>query len=411
VGAFQTTLNGVGDAFVAKFDPTASGAASLVYSSYVGGDGADEGFGIAVDSGGNAYITGFGSTNFPTTPGAFQTTLKGVQNAFVTKVNAMGSALLYSTLLGGSFIDQGNAIAIDSAGNAFVTGNTQFSATSMPINFPVTQDAFRSSPGGNDAFVTKLNGDGTALIFSTYFGGTRNLNIGNGIAVDSAGNAYVTGFTRSTDFPTVNPFQSTCGNCTSSTTGGFDSFVSKISFATGPSPDFLMSASPSSALITAGQSAISTLTVTPSNGFNQTVALTCSGQPPASTCSLSPSSVTFNGATASTAKVTVTTTARPAVVAGFTMFTPGSNMRVELPWVLSLLAFAILAGSLPADRRRIGVGITMALFLATFWVACGGGGSGGGGVPSGTPPATYTITLTGTSGSLSHITTVILTVN
>jgi hypothetical protein len=402
-GVFQTALGGVGDAFVAKLDPAASGAASLLYSTYLGGNGSDEGFGIAVDSNGNAYVTGLTfSTDFPTSSGAFQTTLGGADDAFVTKLNATGSGLIYSTYLGGASLDQGNAIAVDSSGNAYVTGEADSS------NFPVTADAFLP-PTGGDAFITKLNVAGSALVFSTGFGGALR-DIANGIALDSSANFYVTGVTDSTDFPTLNPFQPTCSSCNLMPVTFGDAFVAKISVIALPSADFVMSASPTSTTVTAGGTINSTLSLTPLNGFSQTVALTCSGQPPASTCSLSPSSVTLNGASASTAKVTITTTARSALVAGSMVVTPGASMRVELPWLLPLLAFAILAGSLPANRRRAGVGIGMALFLATFWVACGGGG-GGGGMPGGTPPGTYTITLTGTSGSLSHITTVSLTVN
>jgi hypothetical protein len=215
-GAFQPTLGGFGfnDAFVMKFNPTGS---ALVYSTYLGGRGGDEGLGIAVDAAGNAYVTGdTGSTDFPTTAGAFQ---PGGPGAFVTKLDPTGGALVYSTYLGGSDFDQGTGIAVDAAGNAYVTGGTS------STDFPTTAGAFQTTFGGGlgfpDAFVTKLNASGTALVYSTYLGG-GGIDRGFGIAVDAAGNAYVTGFSDSLDFPTTaGAFQVTFG-------GGGDAFVTKL---------------------------------------------------------------------------------------------------------------------------------------------------------------------------------------
>jgi hypothetical protein len=205
-GAFQTTLGGFGgpNAFVTKLN--AAGTA-LVYSTYLGGSFLDQGFGVAVDAAGNAFVTGSaGSSNFPTTPGAFQTTLRGsVTNAFVTKLNASGTALVYSTYLGGSYRDEGNGIALDAAGNAYVTGGAG------SRDFPTTPGAFQTTflggSFGQNAFVTKLNASGTALVYSTYLGGSGagsfDGDSGAGIALDAAGNAYVAGFTYSSDFPTT----------------------------------------------------------------------------------------------------------------------------------------------------------------------------------------------------------------
>jgi hypothetical protein len=192
-GAFQTTLGGFVNAFVTKLNP---GGTALVYSTYLGGSGADGGDGIAVDAGGNAYVIGStSSSNFPTTPGAFQTAPGGV---FVTKLNAGGTALIYSTYLGNPVRDAGTGIAVDAAGNAYVTGFTSSS------NFPTTPGAFQTTYGGgfDNAFVTKVNPMGTALIYSTYLGGS-SMDLGNAIAVDAAGNAYVTGHTSSSNFPTT----------------------------------------------------------------------------------------------------------------------------------------------------------------------------------------------------------------
>ncbi|HEV2349102.1 MAG TPA: SBBP repeat-containing protein [Terriglobia bacterium] len=203
-GAFQAAFGGGTDAFVTKLSLDGS---ALVYSTYLGGNSYDLGNGIAVDSFGSVYVTGYAeSANFPTTAGAFQTTFGGgVSNAFVTKLNPTGSALVYSTYLGGSNIDRGDRIALDSSGNAYVTGDAE------STNFPTTAGAFQTTFGGGvqDAFVTKLNPAGSALVYSTYLGGSGR-DVGLGIAVDSIGNAYVTGYTESTDFPTTTgAFQTT----------------------------------------------------------------------------------------------------------------------------------------------------------------------------------------------------------
>src|SRR5438128_829237 len=200
-GAFQTTApGGVVDAFVAKLNAAGS---ALLYCTYLGGSGVDQGLGVAVDSGGHAYVTGFtNSMNFPTTLVAFRTTSGGGAHAFVTKLNPPGSVLVYSTYLGGSSNDRGLGIAVDSGGHAYVTGCTN------SINFPTTPDAFQTTSGGGaDAFVTKLNPTGSGLVYSTYLGGSGDEE-GKGIAVDSRGHAYVTGFTSSINFPrTTGAFQ------------------------------------------------------------------------------------------------------------------------------------------------------------------------------------------------------------
>ena len=217
-GAYDTTCGGCStytDAFVAQLN--AAGTA-LVYSTYLGGSGYDTGIGIAVDSSGNAYVTGYTySSNFPTTTGAYDTASNGSNgDAFVTKLNASGTALVYSTYLGGSSYNYGNGIAVDSTGNAYVTGNT------TSTNFPTTTGAYdTASNGSNDAFVTKLNVDGTALVYSTYLGGS-GYDYGYGIVVDSSDNAYVTGSTYSSNFPTTTGAYDTTFN------GYTDAFVTKL---------------------------------------------------------------------------------------------------------------------------------------------------------------------------------------
>jgi hypothetical protein len=191
---------------------------ALAYSTYLGGSGTDEGFGVAVDAAGSAYVTGYASSaDFPTTPGAFDTSSNGFEDVFVTKLNPAGTALVYSTHLGGTSSDLGNAIAVDAAGNAYVTGET------VSADFPTTAGAFDTTLNGDfDAFVTKLNPAGSALVYSTYLGGTSG-DFGKGIAVDAAGSAYVNGEARSANFPT------TAGAFDTTFNGGpRDAFVSKL---------------------------------------------------------------------------------------------------------------------------------------------------------------------------------------
>ena len=212
----------------------------LVYSTYLGGNGQDIGNGIATDSSGNAYITGQTiSVNFPT-GSPLQPANGGSIDAFVAKLNASGSAFVYSTFLGGSSTDIATSIAVDSAGNAFITGNT------FSTDFPVLNALHPNLTGGSDAFITELNSSGSGLVYSTYLGGHSN-DFGNSIAVDSSGNAYVTGSSFSSDFPTTNPvqanrlgtsiFKSTdgAGNWAPSDTGLIASGVSDFAFHPGNS--------------------------------------------------------------------------------------------------------------------------------------------------------------------------------
>ena len=191
-------------AFVTKYVP---GGSALVYSRYLGDDHGDsKGNGIAVDSLGNAYITGETDTaNFPLA-NPRQPDIAGETDAFVTKLEPSGN-LVYSTYLGGSGSDSGAAIALDRWENAYVTGST--SSSDFPTAYPFQSALAGSVHEGSiykDAFVTKFNHSGSALVYSTYLGGT-GLELGTAIAVDSKGNAYVTGETRSRNFPTANPLQ------------------------------------------------------------------------------------------------------------------------------------------------------------------------------------------------------------
>lgn len=210
--------NKIGDArfsdiFITKLNASGNG---IVYSTYLGGNSDDIGNGIAVDSSGNVSITGFThSSNFPTVLALYKNKV-GESDAFIVKVNTSGDNLVYSTYLGGSGSDGGREIAIDTFGNAYVTGWTYSN------NFPTVSAIMGSKAAGyQDAFITKINPSGSELVYSMYLGGS-NYDIGNGIAVDTFGNAYVTGYTNSTDFPTASAvYESYAG-------GYHDAFITKI---------------------------------------------------------------------------------------------------------------------------------------------------------------------------------------
>ena len=199
------------DSFVTKIRPDGT---ALVWSTYLGGSSVETPTGIAVDVSGNAYVTGITySSDFPT-KNALYPNLWGPTDSFVTKISADGTALVYSTYLGGNNDDYACAIAVDGSGNAYVTGTTYSS------DFP-TKNALYPNLWWLEAFVTKIRADGTALVYSTYLGG-NNDDYALAIAVDVSGNAYVTGITYSSDFPTKNALYPNLW-------GPTDSFVTKIS--------------------------------------------------------------------------------------------------------------------------------------------------------------------------------------
>ncbi len=204
-GAFDTVFNGDTDAFVAKFNRTGR----LEYATLLGGSSFDDADAIAVDARGNAYVRGVTrSPDFPTTAGAFDTTFNGGFDAYVAKVAADGSAVAYSTFIGGTGFDSGSGIAVDPTGEAYIagiTGSPEFPTTPGAYDTAFTgQGGFRPPffGGDFDAYVTKLAADGSRLQYSTFLGGS-GLDAGFGIAVDPRGNAYVVGPTRSRDFPTT----------------------------------------------------------------------------------------------------------------------------------------------------------------------------------------------------------------
>lgn len=215
--ARQPSNAGGSDVFVTKFNSTGN---TLLFSTYLGGNGHDEARGIALGFTGDAYITGkTASTNFPTTPGAYQPNFRGGIEVFVSRLSANGSALVYSTYLSGTGNEEGHAIALDYSNNIYVTGFT------TSANFPTANAYQPAMRGVQDAFLSKFSSDGTTLVYSTYFGGSQglggNYDDGLGVAADAGNNAYVTGFTGSTDFPTVNPIQAT-------NRGNFDAFAAKF---------------------------------------------------------------------------------------------------------------------------------------------------------------------------------------
>jgi hypothetical protein len=206
-GAFDVTRDGSHDAFVTKLNRTGS---ALAYSTFLGGGSSENGLGIAAGRGGSAYVTGFTeSADFPTTPGAFDTIFNGDLDAFVTKLSRTGSALAYSTFLGGGSSEEASGIAARFGGSAYVTGFTQ------SADFPTTPGAFDATfnddPASfdSDAFVTKLDPTGSTLAYSTFLGaaeseeGAGGSEAASGIAVDPDGRAYVTGLTTSEAFPTT----------------------------------------------------------------------------------------------------------------------------------------------------------------------------------------------------------------
>lgn len=425
-GVFQKTCGSDGncnanlgsvyyDAFVTKLvDGSYSNTGG--YSTYVGGSSDDYAFAIAVDGSGDAYITGQTSMDdttttpavpYPTTTGAFSTTYNAsaTSNGFVTELNPAGSALVYSTFLGGSTEDFGGSIAVDSSKDAYVSGMT------LSTDFPTTSNAAQTQLNGNgttgpsDAFVTEVLAGGAKLGYSSYLGGSgdENANDVGTIALDSSNNVWVGGSTNSTDFPvTSNPAEATYGG------NPYDGFVAQV-------PNFSMAAT-TPAGITPGASSSSTVTLTSTFGPSAPVTLSCavtgSGSPPPS-CSAS-SDISTNPVTptsaGATSTVTITTT-------GATGAMSRSNGLIYALW-LPVVGFTLVGMrfSTAGSRRRkvfgiLFLGIVMAVLF--FLPACGGSsnsGGGGGGCPGCTPAGSYTVTITATQGSLTQSTQVTLMV-
>ncbi|MGH9649050.1 MAG: SBBP repeat-containing protein, partial [Terriglobales bacterium] len=541
-GAFQTALKGgecaaplgasteCPDAFVAKFDPTAAGPESLVYSTLLGGQGGEYGAGLTVDAAGHAYLTGMtASQDFPTV-NPIQAASAGEPDAFVTELDLAGSALLFSTYLGGSSYEGGTALAVDSSGDIFVSGYT-YGGMPPGIGFPTTPGSFINGPhSGTLGFLSKIaptdapavildptvmsfsdqvvsttsasqtvtlrtlgsapvsitditttgefsqtndcvpgiDGGQTCSIQVTFTPSTTDLESGELRVSDTApgnphtvalvGNNGVTsigitpididigpvevgetsgvetititntgdepmtitdiavtggrGFEESSTCPpTLAPGES----CTISVTftpalagdasAQIDIYTSASSLPqtvnlSGRTADFAMLAASATLTVTAGQSAEYDLTLTPSGGFNQPVALTCSGAPQGATCTVSPNPVALSGTAAVNATARITTTGRSGAAPAGPLRPPPS-----LPWAgLQALTLALLASagwSLARRQARRLKPVPVALLASTMaalllWAACGGSQPPGN---PGTPAGTYTLTVSGAAGS------------
>jgi hypothetical protein len=378
------------DAFATEIK---SDFSNYVYSTFLGGTGPDIGDQIAVDGSGNAYVTGkTSSTDFPTngTNAAYKTTLTGTSgNAFLTVVKPGGSALLYSTYLGGSGTDEALAIALDTATppKAYITGQTSSS------DFPMV-NATQSKLGGNtDAFISELNPNtsGTgSLVFSTYLGGSGDEDDDlAGIAVDGSGNIYVTGDTQSSsNISTPGSFKPTFGGGTCGTVPCRDAFV--VKYLPG-APQFNVGVggiSPSA--ISRGSNGTATVTVT-STGASGAVSLSCAIQGTAAkppTCSVGSPSGALTASGTVTATLTITT-----LKTGSISLT-GAALWLPIPG-LALFGVGFQRNSDSKRRLVWGILCTCALTGILLMMGCGsgnvGGGGGGGG---GTTTGSYTVSVT-----------------
>jgi centrosomal CEP192-like protein/beta-propeller repeat-containing protein len=450
-GAFQTTNPNAGvfgrTAFVARFDTTKSGTASLIYSTYLGGKGGlgDAGLGIAVDSLKQAYVSGFTtSSDFPITAGAPEPTRQG-SNAFMAVLNSTGtSPVVFSTFWGGAGREDGFAIALDTASppNIYLAGDT--SSTPSAPYVPVPTAAFQKTLSGPiDAFVTKFSaasavGAVTAAPGSLGFGSqtvntkspAQTVTLTNGATVALTISSISFSGTNGSDFGETNtcpmsPLTLAAGaNCTLSvtftpTTTAAESATLTIHDVSGSTstqqtvaltgagtasgtPDFTVSVSPATSTVNAGASANFTITVTSITGFNSAVTAACTGAPPASTCTLTPTSVTPAANATATINGTIATVAR--TLAPPPLFFRAPPRFPMWLWGFTSIALAILAAWAATRRTRklaFGFGILSLLALT----GCSGPLHGG------TPAGPYTVTVTATSGSLTHPTNFTLNVN
>lgn len=437
-GVTQSTLpSGDGADFVSKIDPAGLGTSDLVYSTFLGGNNpkgmGNQASGISVDANGNALVTGrTSSLNFPTTPGAFQATLKsssGNFNAFVSKLNPTGTALLYSTYLGGSISDQSLGIAADLAGNVYVVGQ------SLSPDFPTTPSAFQPNhiapSGAEDAFVAKL------AVSSVIIVTPSSINFGNQLLNQQSPSQVVTitnnsaaavafsappslsgpdasEFALTSDCGATLPSNANCRvtlNFTPTTLGAdnadlslFDSDPSspQIVPLTGTGTvDFSISA-PSSETVLAGSSVQILVTVTPLAGSTQIVNLSCAEAPANSTCVVTPTSVTLDGTNAAMATATIQTHAALPF-----RLPPSPILRnLSACLLLTLFSLVLIGGRFKGRRRMTRLTFGVVVMGCLTFVGCSGGSGN-----TSTPKGTTTLIITGASGSQTHSASVSLTVN
>jgi len=429
-GAFQTKCGTDGqcnpvagtpetDAFVTELDaaghlpPTCS--TPPCYSTYLGGSGGDVGIAIAAEQATNtAYVTGNTSsvTDFPTTPGSFEpsTPAGASRTAFVTQVKPDGSGLGYSSYLGGSGGESGQAIALDASDNAYVTGVT------ISTDFPTSGPAFQLALNGNsDAFVTEIDPTGATKIYSSYLGGSgdenleNNAPLGGAITVDANSVAYLAGVTTSASGlakgTVVQPTFAGSGTCGTApnTFPCPDAFVAQISAASGSnSPDFVITLTPQIESVTAGQSTPSIgVTINSVQTFSGNVTLSCT-VPAAATgagCTLGTTSpIPVAPGTVGTTTLTISTKANSSAKQA-----PTGNRRSGIFYAmwLPVAGLALFGAGFPSRRRKLFLLLVGCCVLAGLIVlpSCSSSSGGGGGGGGGTPPGTYNFVVTGTSST------------
>jgi len=393
-GAYQKQYGGdVGDVFVTKINPTKVGMASIVYSTYIGSDDYDGGSAIAVDDTGCAYITG--STNatgfsvpYPTTAGSFQPGWGGgncnpggnfypCADAVVSKLNAAGSALVYSTYLGGVGTDYGSGIVVDGNHNAVVTGYC--------LGFFPVVNSLQNYGGGSDAFVTKFNAAGTGVTYSTFLGGSGDEH-SIGIARDIKGAIYVAGYTASADYPT------TPGAFHTAYSGNNDPFVTKISEPPAPSV-----ASVTLAPATVGSGSFSTGTITMSGPVTAATTITLTSANTAA-ATLPAAAIVSAGASSATFTVTAKSVAANTVVtisAAGGGVTKTANLTITPP---TLTAFAMAPAVVPGGASSVGTVFFSVPVAAATTVTLASGNAAAAQipasiiVPAGSASATFSVT-------------------
>jgi hypothetical protein len=396
-GAFQTACGGCGStvdhSFVAAVKAIPIVASPFLYLTYLSGNNTDEAQSIAVDTTGSAYVVGLTkSTNFPSTPGGFKITApSGNTFAFVTKLNPTGTALSYSTYLGGNNDTEGLAVAVGAGATpkVYVTGRT------ASTDFPTTANVPQTTSGGvGDAFVSELDpaaSGAASLVISTYLGGSKDddSSLLAGIAVDGQGNIYVTGDTLSgtNDFPTIP------GSWDTAYGGSHDAFVAKYSPQTLAAQFTVDAGTVSPSAISHGSNGTSTVTVT-STGFVGNVNLGCNitpvtAKPP--TCSVTTPVALASATDSKTAMLTITT-----VKTGAASLT-GAALWLPIPG-MALVGAGLLSHKTRKQKLLSAILGGLAFTGLLLMLACGSGngtGGGGGGGGGGTTTGSYTVTVTG----------------